>query len=377
MPPRSRKRKGVSQRSGFRKRRRGSNRVTFRRRSRSVSRRRYGRIKRRFKRKLRRRSRKSRPQTIKRKLEFKLAEPRSINYSFGQQHTVPNASDNLECIYFTTEKTNTSVTDRINTQTRPLGGLDDIISVADILWVNTPANNTPASNSGWSSDINWGAMFIRGVDKYVLRNQSNDHMRITGYVCSCRKDIQFNDGLLKNIYNFLGTGFAENGFNINEQTANNLATYNDTMTPFQSRMFCRTFKIHRTVRKFLQPGQSTTHKLRLPWQKRVPADYTMNTGAATAWADRLKRVSNVRGERFILWKLHSSIGGITGQTTLEKNIGQTTPTIIMSTIRHYQVKHFPRPNASVVTFVPSGIVAGSASIIIDDDEKAGAEVDAS
>ena len=232
--------------------------------------------------------------------------------------------------------------------------------------------------------MEWGKMFLKGKDIYELRNQSNETVHITAYVCYARKDLFFNPYLNesnngKNVYFYLATGFAENGFDINSQTTTQDALTVDSFTPFMSRFFVRQFKIGRVKKLKIGPGRVLKQTLSMKWRHYTPADMTMNTGAATAWISRARRFDVLKGERFILFKLHSNVGGVSGQTSLEKNVAQTTPTVIMRTYRRYWAKHFPRTRQPLVYYTPYGIAAAgtAASIIVDADEQKGAEIDAS
>lgn len=387
MPPRSRKRKGLGlSRYGKRRRvqRRGGRYV------RSVRRRSYKRPRRfrRFKRKFRRSRRTKRSSNYKKKLEFALSDLRTAAYVYGQQHTVPNSNSDVECVYFITEQVDLTHTHPIETITRPLQGIADVLNVADRAWVVTPNNAVAGLNQGWTTDVAFGNLFLRGTDKYEIRNQSNEVVKLTCYTCTCRQDTQFRKvpttdpgppitTSSNNIYNYLGTGFAENGMDINNQTATNAYLQRDQFTPFNSRYFCRHFKINKVSRMIIAPGGIRSMTLVSRWRKHTPADYVENTGSGTSWATRSRIYDDIKGERFILFKLHGNIGGIDLQSTMEKEIGQTTPTVIMKTVRKYQFKHISRPNASTVDFTITGFDAGTASIIVDDDEKKGAEIDAS
>jgi len=380
MPPRSRKRKSYGLGARRSKRRRVSRRVTFRQRPRRFKTRRT-RLFRRFKRSFNRRRRSRRrttPDKIRHRLEFKLTPQREAMFTYGQQHTVPNTTIEQECIYFTTELFNAAVTDKVNVVTRSLLGYYDIMQVADYAWTNTPNNVHTGVNTGWVNDMQWGPLFIKGVDEYTLRNQSNETITLTGYVCRGRKDtIRYVGSLTENIYNFLGEGFAENGYNPGTSTAANSALTMDNMNPRQSRMFCRNFKIVNQIKKVIGPGMSTKYKIWQRWRKFIPVDYVHTDNLGRAWLDKTPRYSHIKGEKFVLWKLHPPIGGVVDQVTYQKQITQTTPTVIMQTTRHLWYKHLPRPLGSINTFEAFGIDDAVASIIVDEDEKKGAEIDAS
>jgi len=169
-----------------------------------------------------------------------------------------------------------------------------------------------------------------------------------------------------------------NGLTANSSQADASSMDIDKFTPFMSHAFCRNYKIFRTKRITIRPGEISVQRLLYPWHKHTPAHYTVTTtGAATSWGNRTKVVTQVKGERFILFKLHSNVGGISGQTTLEKDVGQTTPTIVMETLRTYFFKHLPLPAAPAIDWTTAGHQAGVASIIVDSDEVKGAEIDAS
>lgn len=383
MPPGYRKRRRYSVGARPSKRRRGSRRVSFRRgrRTHRLGRRRRSRTFRRFKRKFRRsrRSRRSNPVKQRHRLEFKITEPRETQVTYGQQHTVPNAGIEMECIYFSTEVYDTAIVnnrDAVNNSL--LGGISDVLALADYAFTNTPQNHASGSAPGWTHDNIWGKLFVKGMDTYTLRNQSNETVRLTMYYCRCRKDtLRYNGTNRENLINYLGQGFSENGYNVANADYSNAAVTTDNMNPRQSRLFCRTFKIFNQKRITIPPGESVSRSIFYRWRKHTPADYVLTSDAATAFASRTRRYGHIKGEKFILFKLHGNIAGVAGQTDITKLIAQTTPTVIMKTERRYWHKHFPRPLGSVITFTGHGVSAGAGSIIIDNDEVAGAEIDAS
>lgn len=384
MPPRSRKRKayGIGTRSRFKRRRIGTRRrvVAFSSRRRFRSRR--TRIGRRFKRRFRRSRRKNKNSTSRRrhKLEFQITEPRQATFTYGQQHTVPNLTTNQECVYFVTEVYNVAITERQNVITRPLGGIENLMSIGDYAWVNNPRLVTAVADQGWTADNIWGKLFVRGTDLYTLRNQSNETVRITAYYCRCRKDtIRYIGSTTENVYNYLGQGFAENGYNPAQWSAANAGVTLDNLTPRNSRLFCRTFKIFKQEKIFLHQGATTNRSIHYRWRKHTLADYIVANSELTTlqWTNYTKRYAHIKGEVFILFKLHPPIAGVDGQTDLTKQITQTTPTVIMQTQRKYDFKHFPRPLGPLENFVSTGISMAEGSIMRDDDEKKGPEADAS
>lgn len=320
----------------------------------------------------------------KRKLEFKLAPLRVFTFSYGQQHTVPNAVAGIECVYWVTEQTNPANTSRVQTITRCLQGITDIQNLASWMWMAQPTNVTPTLNPGWNYDQVYGDLYVMGNDLYTLRNQSNETVRITAYECTARQNQLFDPTptnlppqTVNNKYAYLASGWAENGLDINSQFATSSIMTRDEVTPFMSRMFTRNFKINRVRRIFIRPGGIKKLILRSRWRRHVPADYVTSQGSANAWTNRETRFDTLKGERFILFKLHGNIGGIDAQATMEKNISQTTPTVIMHTKRVYRCKHRPRPIGGAVNFTDVGFGSGTASIIVDADEQKGAEIDAS
>lgn len=383
MPPRSRKRKAYGIGFGTRKRRRvGSGRIKYHVRLRATGFKkrssRRSRFKRRFRAKRRRFSRRKTPSQTA--LRFKLAEQRTVTFTYGQQHTVPNALNRVECVYFTTESTNTTHADRNETITVPLCGVNEICNIADYAWQTNPQNLTATVNAGWVGDITWGKLFVKAHEKQEIRNQSNEPVTLTAFTCRTRANVYLDTSAVEkdyNIYYYLGTGFAENGMDATNRTATNQTLTDSRISPFQSRFFCRHFKIVRVKRYHIQPGNILTTQNKTRWRSFQPADITRNLDTSTAFTARSKMYNNIRGEQFVLWKLQGNIGGIDGQATFEKNIGQTTPTVIMRTFRKYAFKHMPITKSPALTFAADGITTAATSIIVDSDEQKGAEIDAS
>lgn len=292
---------------------------------------------------------------------------------------MPNNDGQPECIYFTTEFYDGDVKDnRIGVNTIPLGGLEELRRIGEYAWINTPLDVTGGINNGWTADNIWGKIFTKGLDTYTLRNQSNEPVRITAYVCRCRMNtIRYNGTINENVYNYMGEGFAENGHDVGNQAATNTGLTVDTMNIRQSRLFCRTFKIVKQYQLKIGPGQTAVRKMNYKWRKHVLADYMLTDNANTNWTTKTRRYAHLKGEMFTLFKLHGNIGGIPAQATLMKVIGQTTPTVILQTQRNYWFKHFPRPAGAMLLFASVGTNNQAPSIMRDDDEKAGTEQDAS
>lgn len=267
---------------------------------------------------------------------------------------------------------------RIAVNTVSLGGQEELRRLCEYAWTSVPNDTSGGINSGWTRDNIWGKFFLKGMDTYTLRNQSNETVRITAHVCRCRVNTSRYSGTLnENIYNYMGEGFAEGGQDVGNQAATNAGLTIDNIPIRTSRLFCRTFKIINQYTFKIKPGEYTTRKLYYRWTKHTPADYVRTTPDNVNWTAMERRYAHLKGEKFILFKLHGNIGGITPQTTLMKTIGQTTPTVIMQTQRHYWFKHFPVPNGAALTFVPIGIAGGDTKITVDSDMVQGEEKDSS
>lgn len=319
----------------------------------------------------------------KNKLQFRLTEEQPINLTFGQQHTVPDVTTDPECVYFTVEQSNVTHTERSETTTRSLGGMLDVLNVADQLFVKQPSNAVSSANAGWSDDMAWGSMYLKGKDIYEIRNQSNETVYITAYICTSRQNAYFapddTTNNPKNIYYYLATGWSERGFDVNNQQPENDAMRVDIFTPFMSRQFCHQFKINKVEKFKIEPGKIKKKSLALRWRKYIPADLTIPTGGGSAWVAKQRKFDTLKGERFILFKLHGNVAGQATQTTIEKWVTQTTPTVVMRTFRRYWGKHFPQTKKPVVYYPPFGHTGAgaAANIIVDADEQKGVEIDAS
>jgi len=383
MPPRYRKRKSNRFRSRSNKRRRVGSRGRYRGRRGSTAKRSYKL--RRFKHKYRSRRRKSKYSSKKgdsknrNALEFRLAVTRTAQYEYGQQHTVPNADTAMECVYFMTEKFDNTITNRGDVGTRALGGITDILNIADNVWQTTPTNAATTTNPGFL-DSSFGSLFLRGRDIYMLRNQVNEHIMGTAFYCVAKRDYIFNpeqSGKTVTMYDYLGSGWAQNGLDISNSDGNNGTMFQLRYTPFDSRLFTRIFKIAK-VEKFRIPIQGTkTFSIGMKWHRYDPNNYVRTTNSGL-WATRDRRFDVIKGERFILFKVHSNVGGdITSNTAFQKEVAQTTPTVAMVTRRSYEVKHIVHPQNMAINFVSSGISTDTASIIIDVDDIKGGIVAAS
>jgi len=244
-------------------------------------------------------------------------------------------------------------------------------------WTMLPANLTPTTPQDVTRDDTAGALHVRGSVNYQLRNQSNETVNITCYTVRVRNNFKLDSTQSSNIYTILGDGFAQNGYDPADRSATNDGLQYDTFNPFNSRTFCKTFKITRTRKLTMKAGGRFQYTLRNKWRLYYPNDLVLNDTASTAWPSLTHRYDYIKGEQFILFQLHGSVAGIAAQATLEKNITHTTPTVIMRTYFQYQHKHFHQPSYPINNFVISGHSDTTGVIMLDDDYKAGAEADAS
>lgn len=313
-------------------------------------------------------------------LQFRITQARQSLFTYGQQHRVSGTALEPESIYFTTENTNTAHTLRSTTVTVMFPDVQQICAIADTAWTALPVNVAATQPNPSASDDTRGDLYLKGTRSHKVRNQSNETINLTLYYCRVRKDwYEQTDtaNAFTNMYTMMARGFSENGYDPTVLDPTNSAMIQENFTPFHSRTFCRLNKVYLTKHVKIRPGQTMTCGLKMGWKRFTPNDITVNVTGPAFFLDRSKRFNYLRGQQFIMFKLHSSLAGVTGQITLEKEITDTTPTIIMQTIDRYDFKHFKQEVTPVSQFVVRGYRNVAGAIMLDDDFKAGAEADAS
>lgn len=306
------------------------------------------------------------------KLTFTLAPSNVFTYTYGQAIEVPDLSPGIECRYFITEAYEAGAT-ADTVQTRPLYGVYDIMTTANNMWETNPTTLSTAINGQPKGAYDWiaGTLFLKGKDIYTIRNQSNEDVWIQAYYCTFRKDYNQNDGQQQNVYRLLGRGFAERGYDAGNAGAFNNALYRADINPFDSPLFTRLVKITRVTKFKIKPGEYKKKYLKGGWKRYRPIEYVTPSSADEAWSLNTQKYDWLKGSKFILFRVVGNPAMVTGQTVdaWARQIGQTTPMIIMATQRHYEAKHLPLPTKGLVTFVSSGTVAGADPVFMGDTTK--------
>lgn len=361
------KRRRVGYRRRYRRGRQTRTRV-FRRFRRRFRRARRGKSLRRFVRRVRGR----RLNTSRKKISWIMAPTKTYTREFGQQHVVPNNLNNMECVYFTSEETDTSVESEDSVLTRSLRCLYDIRILVGYAFSST-FDDTAINTSPATANRDWfqGHLWVRGIDTYTIRNQSNEDIYIDAFVCSVRKNFKQDPSYVQNLYQVLGKGFQERGYDTGNGGAYNGGLTRSALSPFNSISFTRLVKVNKKYKIRIPPGKMHRSVLKVAWKPFQPLEYlSFNGTASETWTSGTMRYDYIRGERFMLFKLYSNPIAVTGQITLTHNIGQSQPGVIMNTLRRYEYKHMPMQSLSnIITNTPAGIVTGAGVIMGDDDFK--------
>lgn len=351
MPPRFRRRPRI---------RRGIKRRLFGKR-RFVQGRRYGRrfrtrkTFRRFKAKRRRfkRSRrgKARGKAFTNKVVKALAPSQQFFAQYGQQHTVPALpADQGRHLYFTTQLWQADPVpplDPINMGTcvtLPLMCNQHLGKILSYLWKGTLSSMQAgaAENSTTVDTSRRTPVFIGGKVSYQLRNQSTEAEFIKVYWCRARQDVKYAESAFaNNLYTFLASGFSENGVDPNNPSTGNGAMINNNYTPFNSYAFTRKFKITRTQMLRLAPGQSRFVYTGVKSKRIIPDDIFLynDSDVGGSWEAQPFVQYLTRHGKFCLFELNSRPSGYGAvQTTFNKLIGQTTPTVILESKFSYSAR---------------------------------------
>lgn len=370
MPPRfrsRRKRSGTSHR--LRRLRRFGGRRSFRRRSYRGGRTRkvFRRI-RRFKKSQGRRRFKGTRKTFAKKVLKSLQPALPAVCRYGQENTVSPATGSATIEYVTTEVFDGTV--GINKDTcvnRVLLDVQHIPKLADLVWANKPtaaANINTSSNQTALTQSIETKLLISGKVVYRMRNQSNEPIFVTAYVCKVRRDYRYAQGNgTNNIYGLLSRGFATAGKDSANITADaNLGMYDQDYTPYNSPIFCAFAKILKKKRFKIVPGAQHFESLKMKEKWVNPLDYVViegTTNGTNSWAQWTKKYDFSRHARFILFRLESNPAGYgAAQSQYSKQITHTTPTIVMDTSMQYKVRAAENKTAGCVDLEFAGYAAG-------------------
>jgi hypothetical protein len=259
---------------------------------------------------------------------------------YQQEHTVPALTTGLvPAVYFACEQYDGVATmDTVRTvelfDVKHMGTLFDLSQIGKASEAQTGA----VSDSTAIFSSNRQKLWVNGKMTQVLRNQSTEPIVLTAYYCRPRQNLNFSDATTTTtVYQWLSYGFANNGLGAGTVTpAGNPYMFAQEYSPFQSLDFVRDFKITRVKKVRIQPGQFKSLMIR---NKRGfvthPNHLFVASGTTdqTSWNSEAPKYQFIKQSRFILYKLHSNIGGYGGteQLTYSKLTQTTTPTVIMRT----------------------------------------------
>lgn len=294
---------------------------------------------------------------------------------YGQELTVSGASFVPAVGYMTTEAFDPSgVINKDTCQTRVLLDVVHIPAIADALWKNTPgasANIIGTTNQANPTESIKAKYLVSAKATYRIRNQSNEPVWITAYFCKCRKDYRYVEGAaVNNIYGLLSRGFATNGKDSGNVTADNNAGMTDQdYTPFQSNVFCEMAKILRKKRFKITPGAQHFEILKMKEKWINMMDYAAlegTTAPTLTWVQWTRKYDFSKHARFILFRVESNPAGLgTAQPNYSKQISHTTPTVIMDTQFVYSARMANTKGTGMIDLEFDGYTApGTGSTII-------------
>lgn len=375
MPPRRRnrphgrtRRRLFGRRKFTRRRRYGRLPTRFRRR---FSRKYQGR--RRFKRSRRGRGRSLKKGAFAKKVVKALAPSQSFFAQYGQLHTVPALpADEGRHLYFTTQMYQADPAppadpiDMGTVKTLPLMCNEHLGLILSYLWKGA-LSSMQASAVELSTTVDTTRktpLYIGGKVSYQLRNQSTEDEIIKVYWCKARRDVTYSETqYANNIYTFLASGFAENGVDSNNPSTTNGAMICNSYTPFNSYSFTRKFKITRTQTLTLRPGKSTFVHTGVKSKRIIPDDiFLFNDTDLTNFWENLPPVSYLtRYGKFCLFEIQSRpIGYGAAQTTFNKLVGQSTPTVILESKFSYSARIISHSRTPIQLIDVKGFAAPSA-----------------
>lgn len=295
-----------------------------------------------------------------------MTSPQKLIAEYGQNQEIPlNIPENpgtgtytfQTCYYFTTELYNNSVT-RDTVVNVTLNDTRHIALIADRLFMgqaNQAASSLPTSGVNLMINNLKQKLEIKGQCSYNLRNQSNEPIRFTAYICKPRGNINYVENVNSpNIYRWLATGFANNGLDSgNFFGSTNVTMYEATYSPYDSFDFVRDIKIVGQKAFTIQPGQFKRLKLSSRGKLIRPADIVqlLGTSGVNTWGGQVPKYAMNKHEKFILFKIWSNPAGWgAAQATYAKQIQMTQPGFVMHTRFKYTCRR------GVQLYTPSGLI---------------------
>lgn len=178
---------------------------------------------------------------------------------------------------------------------------------------------------------------ISGAVQYILRNQSTEAEFLTAYWCKVRKPFTYSVSTTitnQNHYQILSRGFAQNGITPGTTSAiTNEGMTEATYTPFQSVMWTQSFKIQKTKRFILPPGQQKQIWLKSKTKLIKPDDivvYDDSDNLETQWTQMPFKYEHNAYERFILFRIDARPAGRgLDQVNYTKAMSHTSPTVAL------------------------------------------------
>lgn len=160
--------------------------------------------------------------------------------------------------------------------------------------------------------------------RHRIHNQSEGRLRIDAWRCMCRMDqgrnqpddSKINQGAAyEEPLNLLGQGFAGNNIDGTVADQTNAGMRDLNLTPFNSPVFCRAYKILEAKHVALDPGHYQAFYLKDKKRRRVkPELYQLAFASATVWNDisvptSETEIIHVRGEQFWLFRVYAGTIG--------------------------------------------------------------------
>lgn len=159
--------------------------------------------------------------------------------------------------------------------------------------------------------------YVNRVQQYVnFTNQDLGNARVTVYYCIARKDIPNIAGINT------PTGVLSKGFDAPGETGSitgATALTEPTLTPFDSPLFCKFYKIYKVKKVMLAPGENHTLKISDSRSRKIDSQILLPDDTALTQAD-VKVVHWARMTKFMLIRVD---GQATNDSTTKTAVGTT------------------------------------------------------
>lgn len=189
--------------------------------------------------------------------------------------------------------------------------------------------------------------------RYILQSQDTGNINLEAYLIKVRRDIPNSQD---DIRDTIGRGFATNGHDVTDPNKNNAYMTQINTGLFQSQDFCLDYKVLKTRRTILKPGQQKSFNIVNNFSREIRPNRFIQMTSGQTFNTGTLLFSRFRGDRFYLFRIYGQLAvdsAIVGNSTF------TAPKINMLSQFQYEYKWIQDNIANINAYQASGLFANT------------------